>query len=100
MAVLDRTEFAQLWHNINAGLGDIDSPLWHAEHNLDNQCNYFVAIKPIWFFDQFQPNRHVFWDWCSENLSGGVACFSCNAHEEWWGFEKYDDVTLFLLKWS
>jgi hypothetical protein len=43
-----------------------------------------------------------FWLWCETNLIGVIRCFSSNTEkqEEWWGFQKQSDISVWMLKWA
>jgi len=93
-----RTEFAKYWNNEKDGLGDPDSPLWEAEHDLKEKCEYFCDF-PVLFNHGDADKKSSFWDWCNDNLLGYVRCFSSGDNVEWWGFTNQSDIILFRLRW-
>jgi hypothetical protein len=43
--------------------------------------------------------KKEYWDWCDENLSGAIYCYAESDIEQWWGFEKKEDIFLWSLRW-
>jgi hypothetical protein len=101
--MLTRKEFATYWNNIdpNKQLGSCSSPLWIPEDDCNVRCEWFVSVKPVnMHTDSY--DKTDFWSWCSTNLTGIVLCFASNPddQEEWWGFEKQQDIVWWMLKWA
>jgi len=102
---MNRKEFAEYWNNKTAGLGNPDSLLWEAEHNLDTKCEYFqkfeIEKNKLNLWDTYNPHaKSDFWEWCGDNLEGLTRCFSSDGDYEWWGFTNKKDIVLFSLRWS
>lgn len=97
--ILSRTDFAVYFNTIQPGLGDDDSPLWIPEEGLVmNQSHWFCSIRPI--VDTI--DKAEFHQWNREHLQGKVRCYSSNSDDkiEWWGFNDYNDILIWMLKWS
>ena len=105
---LTRQQFAEHWNKIRPGLGDNDSPLWEAEYDLDQPCEWFINTAPIEPHSELKTadypwgHKAHFWSWCDQNLQGCVRCYSCDitGMSEWWGFTDEQDISWFILKWA
>lgn len=95
MNFLTRSQFAEYWNKVKSGLGDPDGPLWEYEKYREIECNYFVTIKPT-----HNGNDSPVPDWAKKYLKGNALCYSANDFTEHWGLTDYDDIVLFLLRWS
>ena len=100
--MLTRAEFVDYWNKTWSDQLPIDdaSPIWNAENYPGDEmrCEYFVCVKPVIFWS----SKDAYWEWCTANTIGGLACFSSNSddQEEWWGFTNKDDIFLWMLRWS
>ena len=103
--VLTRDEF-KIWvwdqysgHQHQESIIKDSSPLWIPERD-QIKCQYFVKTKPV--ESRYKLKKNDYWDWCRKNIRADVKCFWSNQedHEEWWGFTDYDDIMLWILKWS
>lgn len=99
--VLNRKQFikhfSKLLKQAPGAVEDYNHPIWIAENRGSIRCEWFLCVEPVVL--GFGRNPY-FWDWCDENLSGGMTCFSSGDIEEWWGFENKTDISLWLLRWS
>ena len=100
--MITRAEFIDYWNKLEPRFkaDELDSPLWIPEHDMSEQCQWFVCVKP----DIIGRNgmKPEYWSWCGENLKGVTRCFSSNHDddEEWWGFTNKDDVVFWMLRWA
>lgn len=97
-----REEFKQ-WVDKNfKGISvEPDSPLWCPEHDLQSTlCGWFVIVKQLRLSKK--GTKSDYWLWCSENLQGYVRCFWSDSEndQECWGFTDYNDICLWMLRWS
>jgi hypothetical protein len=105
--MITRKEFSEYFNAIGHQFGSNGSPLWEAEYDLDQKCQWFVKVKPLHISSELTADgkyriKDIYWDWCGKNMSGNTRCFSSNSdeHEEWWGFTNKDDLTLWMLRWA
>lgn len=97
MVIKDRNQFAEYFNNIKSGLGNDDSPLWIPDEGKENISNWFVCVRPI----KAHKFKYDYYNWCNLTLQGNVRCYSSDENEEeWWGFTNYDDIFIWILKWS
>lgn len=104
MNFLTRSQYVDSWNRTSPGLGDPDSPIWEGEKYRGIECNYFVTIKPtcnskhrgVPVPDDDSPIP----DWAKNYLKGNVLCYNAGDITEEWGLTDYDDIVLFLLRWS
>lgn len=102
MNFLTRSQYIESWNRTSPGLGDPDSPIWKGEKYWGVKCSYFVGIKPtcnskgLPVPDCDSPVS----DWAKKYLKGEVLCYSASNIKEEWGLTDYDDIVLFLLRWS
>lgn len=98
--VLNRKQFinriAKMLKQSVKSVTDYEHPLWIAENCGPTHCEWFLCVSPI---DLKFERKPEFWDWCDENMAGGIACFS-SGEVEWWGFENKNDISIWLLRWS
>lgn len=98
--ILNRTQFALHFEQIQPGMGKQSSPLWAPEEYLKvHQSTSFICVKPI---NLLQIGKAIYWDWCKQHLQGRVLCYSSDiiSEQEWWGFSNPDDIVFWLLRWT
>ena len=98
--ILNRTQFAIHFNNLQPGLGNRSSALWSPEEYLRvNKSVAFVCVKPI---NVSAIGKVLYWNWCKKHLQGKVACYSSDDinEEEWWGFTNPDDIVFWMLRWA
>lgn len=99
MDIATREQFVEYWNRVQPGLGDATSPIWSYEEYRGIRCLYFIAVDPI--TDRPNWNQQEFWAWCDENLQAQCLCYSSDPGKlEWWGFEKQEDITIWILQWA
>lgn len=95
--------FNEIMRHHGAGCENDDHVLWEAEKISSSRvtCNWFVCVEPL-DFHLMEISKSDYWTWVANTLEGEVVCFSSDSinKEEWWGFTKKKDVTVWLLKWS
>ena len=100
--IQNREEFVEwIERNFNGVSVDGNSPLWIPEQDLQStQCGWFATVRPLQI--SARNIKSKYWNWCHNNLHGYVRCFWSNDEDEkeCWGFTQYEDIALWLLKWS
>ena len=95
--------FNTIMHKHGAGCECDEHVLWEAEKASKPRanCKWFVCVKPLGLTSA-NNSKSDYWFWVTNTLIGNVVCFSSDSYnkEEWWGFTKKKDATLWLLKWG
>lgn len=97
--LLTREEFKKYYIGICSNEGIID-PLFSQEEYYKINCKWFVLVPCLNLFQQGL--KKEYWDWCDKHLTGKLLCFSSDIlnDQEWWGFEKEEDIVLWSLKFT
>lgn len=95
--ILNRTQFAAHFNQIQPGLGEPHSVLWAGERGHGYRCEWFLWTPRL---ANWQEIREEYWQWCNLTLQGRVACYSLDDVWEWWGFTQREDIVIWTLKWQ
>lgn len=80
-----------------------NSPLWSIEHQIKkNPPQWFARVRPVAMQRDGRRLKEKYWNWCDENMQGKLLCYYSDFEnrQEWWGFTRREDITLWLLKWT
>ena len=98
--IATRDQFKQWLDRRYAGITHYASALWSVETKQKSQ--WFVKVKPVSMQRDGRRLQDVYWSWCNAHCQGQILCYysDFDNNEEWWGFTEYQDLTLWILKWS
>lgn len=104
--ILTRKQFAAHFRKLDSRLGNKHSALWEPENRPGMVPNkWFVCVRPVGAYHgnvYLSWDKDGYWEWCNSTLAGQVSCYSSDwdNKKEWWGFSNYDDIAMWLLRWS
>jgi hypothetical protein len=94
--IIDREAFRSHFNTVHQGLGDADSQLWAPEiwEPGARPSQWFVYVETgDW-------DKGEFWSWVRDNCEGSVLCYSSSEAGAWWGFERREDILMWVMRWA
>lgn len=97
--ILDRQQFRSRNEILAQQITESGAPVWIPDNHPNQQCQWFVGMPCT---DPDSGNWSIMRSWIQDNMRGCVFNLgrSPGAQQEWWGFTVYDDISIFLLRWS
>ena len=95
ISIIDRKAFQAHFNELVPGMADDDSQLWAPEIWEPNArpSQWFVYTR-VGLRDKGE-----YWAWIRDHCQGSVLCYSSSEAGDWWGFERREDILIWVMRW-